>query len=58
MMKKNDKNNTNFVSYEFAEIIRYPYPVSVSGIRIRYPYPVSATRVFYQGCQFGFFKAK
>ena len=42
MMKKSNKNYTSFDSYEFAEIRRYPYPVSVSGIRIRYPYPLSA----------------
>ena len=49
MMKKSNKNYTNFDSYEFAEIRRYPYPVSVSGIRIRYPYPlsVSGTRIRY-----------
>ena len=47
MMKKSNENYTNFDSYAFAEIRWYPYPVSVSGIRIRYPYPVSATRVFY-----------
>ena len=45
MMKKSNENYTNFDSYEFAEIRRYPYPVSA--IRFRYPYPVSATRVFY-----------
>ena len=26
MMKKSNKNYTNFDSYEFAEIIRYPLP--------------------------------
>ena len=28
MIKKINKNYTNFDSYEFAEIRRYPYPVS------------------------------
>ena len=45
MMKKSNKNYTSFDSYEFAEIKRYPYPVSVSGIRIRYPR--------FLPCQFG-----
>ena len=45
MMKKSNKNYTDLDSYEFAEIRRYPYPVSVSAMRIRYP--VHATRVFY-----------
>ena len=48
MMKKSNKNYTNFDSYEFAEIRPYPVSVSVSGILIRYPYPyplsVSAIR--------------
>ena len=44
-MKKSNENYTNFDSNEFAEIRRYPYPVSVSGIRIRYPYPVSVSGI-------------
>ena len=50
MMKKSNKNYTNFDSYEFAEMRRYPYPVSgirypvsVSAIRIRYPLPAFST---------------
>ena len=39
MMKKSNKNYTNFDSYEFAETRRYPYPVS-------------ATRVFYHAESF------
>ena len=45
--EKSNQNYTNFDSYEFAEIKRYPYPVSVSGIRIRYPYPVSVSAIRY-----------
>ena len=41
MTKKGNKNYTNFDSYEFAEIRRYPYPVS-------------ATRVFYHAIKFSF----
>ena len=47
MMKKSNKNYTNFDSYEFAEIRRYPYPVSVSAIRYPYPLSVSAIRIRY-----------
>ena len=43
MMKKSNKNYTNFDSYEFAEIIQYPYLLSLSGIRIRYPLPAFST---------------
>ena len=45
MMKKSNKNYTNFD--EFAEIRRYPCSVCVSGIRIRYAYPVSVSGICY-----------
>ena len=47
MMKKSNKNYTNFDSDEFAEVRRYPYPLSVSAIRIRYPYPLSVSAIRY-----------